>query len=84
MDHDEERRQDVCEWKMFQRDVVDIIKHHKNVEDDLIHRLIGLLNVNCVGIRFKKEKIQGRALYPVLSRVSHSCVSNARYAGNYA
>eukprot|EP00092_Neocalanus_flemingeri_P012330 GFUD01013291.1.p1 GENE.GFUD01013291.1~~GFUD01013291.1.p1 ORF type:complete len:467 (+),score=105.34 GFUD01013291.1:105-1505(+) len=83
MDHEEERRQDVGEWKMSQRDVVDVIKRLKNeVDDDLIHRLIGLLSINCVGVSLKKERIQGRALYPLLSLVSHSCVANARYAVN--
>ena len=66
---------------MFQKDVVDIIKQHKDVEDDLIHHPIGLLSINCVGLSFKKEKIAGRALCPLLSLMCHSCVSNARYAG---
>lgn len=84
MDHDKERRQDMCEWKMFQRDVVDVLKQvgGLEVEDDLIHHLIGLLNINCVGVSCRKENIQGRALYPLLSLVSHSCVSNARYSVN--
>jgi hypothetical protein len=81
MDHEEERRQDVSEWKMFQKDVVDIIKQQKDVKVDLIHHLIGLLGINCVGVRFKKEKIEGRALYPLLSIACHSCVANARYTG---
>ena len=81
MDHEEKRRQDVCEWKMFQKDVVDIIKQQTDVKDDLIHHLIGLLSINCVGVSFKKEKKEGRALYPLLSIACHSCVANARYAG---
>ena len=81
MDHEEERRQDVGEWKRIQRDVVDVIKQKKDVEDDLIYRLIGILSTNSLGFSFRKEKVEGRALYPLLSIVSHSCVSNARYAG---
>ena len=81
LDHDDERRQDMVEWKRIQRDVVDVIKQKKDVEDDLIHRLIGILNTNCLGFSFRKEKVEGRALYPLLSIVSHSCVANARYAG---
>ena len=65
MDHEEERRQDLNEWKMFQKDVVDIIRQHKDVDDDQIHHLIGLLSINCVGVRFKKDKKEGRALYPL-------------------
>jgi hypothetical protein len=81
LDHEEERRQDMVEWKRMQRDVVDVIIQNKDVDDDLIHRLIGILNTNCLGFSFRKEKVEGRALYPLLSIVSHSCVANARYAG---
>ena len=81
MNHEEERRQDVNEWKMFQKDVVDIIRQHKDVDDDQIHHLIGLLSINCVGVRFKRDKKEGRPLYPLLSIACHSCVANARYAG---
>jgi hypothetical protein len=81
LDHEEERRQDMVEWKRIQRDVVDVIKQKKDVEDDLIHRLIGILNTNCLGFSFRKEKVEGRALYPMLSIVSHSCVPNAQYSG---
>ena len=81
MDHEEERRQDVGEWKRIQRDVVDVIKQKKDVEDDLIHHLVGILSTNCLGFSFRKQKVEGRALYPLLSILNHSCVSNARYAG---
>ena len=82
MDHEEDRRCEVSEWKMFQRDVVDVLKKQIDVEDDLIHHMIGLLSINCVGVNFRAEKIEGRALYPLLSIVCHSCVANARYSGN--
>ena len=81
LDHEEERRQDVGEWKRIQTDVVDVIKQKKDVEDDLIHRLIGILSTNSLGFSFRKEKVNGRALYPLLSIVSHRCVANARYSG---
>ena len=81
MDHDEERRQDVEEWKRIQREVVDVIKQKRDVEDDLIHHLVGILSTNCLGFSFRKQNVEGRALYPLLSIVSHSCVANARYAG---
>jgi hypothetical protein len=42
---------------------------------------VGLLSINCIGFDFKKSGVKGRALYPLLSLVSHSCVSNARYTG---
>ena len=81
MDHEGQRRKDVRELKRIQREVVDVIKQEKDVEDDLIHHLVGILSTNCLGFSFKKQNVEGRALYPLLSIVSHSCVSNARYAG---
>ena len=81
LDHEEERRQDVGEWKRIQREVVDVVKQERDVEDGLIHHLVGILSTNCLGFSFKKQNVEGRALYPLLSIVSHSCVSNARYAG---
>jgi len=81
-DHDVDRRQDVCEWNMFQHDVVDVIKSRIKVKDELIHHLIGILSINSVTINFREERIYGRALYPLLSLVNHSCTSNARYTVN--
>merc|ERR1712243_106890 len=83
MDHDRPRRENIQEWKMFQTTVVDVIKKIKpDCEDDLIHRLIGIINVNSVSFNCKKERRRGRALYPLLSLASHSCVSNSRYTVN--
>ena len=70
MDHEGQRRKDVRELKRIQREVVDVIKQKKDVEDDLIHRLVGILSTNCLGFSFRKEKVEGRALYPLLSIVS--------------
>ncbi len=47
----------------------------------LLFRIVGLLSINCIGFEFKKSGVKGRGLYPLLSLVSHSCVSNARYTG---
>ena len=83
MDHEEERRQDVGEWRMFQRSVVDVIKQNTDVkDDDLLHHLIGILSINCVGINIRADRVYGRALYPTLSLISHSCVANTRYTGS--
>ena len=70
MNHEEERRQDVNEWKMFQKDVVDIIRQHKDVDDDQIHHLIGLLSINCVGVRFKKKGKHFTPCYPLRAIVA--------------
>ena len=59
LDHEEEGRQDMGEWKRIQTDVVEVIKQRKDVEDDLIHHLIGILRSNCLGFIFRKEKVKG-------------------------
>lgn len=83
MDHEDTRRNNKQEWSMFQKEVVDIIKKLRpDVEEDLVHRLIGIIGINSISFSFKKSHRRGRALYPVLSLVSHSCVSNARYTVN--
>jgi len=83
MDHEEARRANRDEWRMFQKDVVDVIKSvRSDVEDALVHRLIGIISINSVSFSFKKNSQRGRALYPILSLASHSCVANARYTVN--
>jgi len=83
MDHDAERRKNPGEWSMFQKEVVDVVKTVRpDVDDDLVHKLIGILNTNSVSFNFKKDSRKGRILYPCLSLASHSCVANARYTVN--
>ena len=87
MDHKNERKKSVVEWKIFQKNVVDpIVAVDKNTfEEEEIQRMIGILNINCVSFSFgKKENLSeraGRGLYPTLSLMSHSCMANARYQG---
>jgi len=84
MDHQEERRQCEEEWTLAQTTLVDPLKPVLNTQDDeLIHRLIGIISVNAVGFDYKKQMVTGRALYPTLSLTSHNCVANARYTVNY-
>jgi len=83
MDHETERRKNVEEWEMFQKEVVDVVRSVRpDVDDALVHKLIGILNTNSVSFNFKKEARKGRILYPCLSLASHSCVANARYTVN--
>ena len=49
--------------------------------DEELHNMVGIICINAVGFDFKKEKMKGRALYPTLSVVSHSCISNTRFNG---
>ena len=56
MDHDAERRKNPGEWSMFQKEVVDVVKTvRQDVDDDLVHKLIGILNTNSVSFNFKKD-----------------------------
>ena len=56
MDHDAERRKNPVEWSMFQKEVVDVVKTVRpDVDDDLVHKLIGILNTNSVSFNFKKD-----------------------------
>lgn len=73
---------DVGEWKRVQTEVVDVVKTKKDVEDDLVHHLYELVSKHSIELSLRKEKIEGRALYPLLALVNHSCVANSGYAVN--
>lgn len=80
IDHEEERKENAAEWQMFQESVVDKIKMMiPTATDEELHNMVGIICINAVGFDFKKEKMKGRALYPTLSVVSHSCISNTRF-----
>ena len=56
MDHEEERRRNSEEWEMFQSEVVDVVRNVRpDVDDALVHKLIGILNTNSVSFSFKKD-----------------------------
>ena len=56
MDHETERRRNPEEWEMFQTEVVDVIRTVRpDVDDALVHKLIGILNTNSVSFNFKKD-----------------------------
>ena len=85
MSHSEERKQSVSEWKVFRQNIVrpimDCLGQDLEVTEEDVETAIGQLNVNCASFRFPSEECEGRGLYPTLSLISHSCVSNARYQG---
>ena len=57
MDHEADRRRNGEEWSMFQKEVVDVVRTVRpDVNDALLHKLIGILNTNSVSFNFKKEK----------------------------
>ena len=83
MDHGNERKKSLEEWKLFQKNVVDpfVALDDKMFDEEEIQKMIGILNINCVSFNFSREKFCGRGLYPTLSLISHSCVANASYRG---
>ena len=85
MDHAQARKQSLEEWKLFQNTVVDPVMEGLGEELGLrveeVEAVIGKLNINSASFRFRGERVEGRALYPTLSLVSHSCVANSRYQG---
>jgi len=90
MSHKENRKQNVDEWKLFHKNVaipiLSTLAEDLGVNDDDIEEVIGILNINCASFHFALDfrdgVVDGRALYPTLSLVSHSCVANARYQVN--
>ena len=89
MSHKENRKQNIEEWKLFHKNVatpiLNTLSEELGVNDEDIEEVIGILNINCASFQFALDfrdgVVDGRALYPTLSLVSHSCVANARYQG---
>merc|ERR1712179_512100 len=87
MDHDEERRKEEDYWRMFQANVVDYMRIKGGLADtyseEEIHRAIGILRTNAFQVEhpyMAAVGTSGKAIYPTFSFLSHSCLSNARYA----
>ena len=83
MDHSEERKANEEAWTKSQHEVVDIVKElvEEDIEDEEIHRLMGILHINSLHFSSTRDGVTGQALYPLLSVVNHSCLANSRFAG---
>ena len=83
MDHGEERRRDSELWQRVQDDVVNVVKEmvEDDIDDELIHRLTGIMDSNSVSFTSARDGVMRRALYPLLAVANHSCVANSRFAG---
>ena len=83
MDHSEERKANEEAWTKSQQEVVDIIKEllEEDIDDEEIHRLMGILQINSLHFSSSRDGVTGQALYPLLSLVNHSCLANSRFAG---
>ena len=85
MDHDEERREEVEYWRMFQRNVVQFIRKGLGLQiysEEEINRAIGILRTNAFQIEHPYLQYQGtsgKAVYPTFSFMSHNCYNNGRY-----
>jgi hypothetical protein len=82
MDHGEERRRNSELWQRIQVDVVNVVKEMvaDDIDDELIHRLTGIMDSNSVSFTSTRDGVMGRALYPLLAVANHSCVANCRFA----
>ena len=83
MDHGKERRRDSELWQRVQDDVVNVVKEMvaDDKDDEHIHRLTGIMDINSVSVTSARDGVIGRALYPLLAVANHSCVANCRFAG---
>ena len=83
MDHGKERRRDSEVWQRVQEDVVNVVKEMvaDDIDDEHIHRLVGIMDSNSVSFTSTRDGVMGRALYPLLAVANHSCVANCRFAG---
>ena len=74
------------EWKMFQLDVVDLLRSRCFMKNDIseeeLNRIIGIFVVNSVSLDTKNKQIHGKALFPVFSLINHDCLSNAKFQIN--
>jgi len=82
MDHGEERKENTVVWERMQEEVVDVVKEivADDVDDEEIHRLIGI--IDCNSISFNRDGVMGRGLYTLLAMANHSCVANCRLTVN--
>ena len=83
MDHGKERRRNSELWQRVQEDVVNVVNEivANDIDDELIHRLTGIIDSNSVSFTSARDGVMGRALYPLLAVANHSCVANCRFAG---
>ena len=86
-DHSDERRNmRGGEWKMFQLDVVDLLRERCFMKNDIseeeLHRIIGIFVVNSISLDSNKQ-VHGKAMFPVFSMINHDCLSNSKFQINY-
>ena len=83
LDHGENRRKNTELWERMQEEVVDVVKEMvaEDVDDEEIHRMIGIMDCNSFSFTSSRDGVMGRGLYPVLAMANHSCVANCRLTG---
>ena len=82
-DHDLERKEDAENRMMIQHEVIIPVKDitETDVDDEELHRLVGIIETNSIAFTNARDGVMGRALYPTLSLANHSCIANTRFAG---
>jgi len=83
-DHDLERKEDAENRMMIQHEVIIPVKDitETDVDDEELHRLVGIIETNSIAFTNARDGVMGRALYPTLSLANHSCIANTRFAVN--
>ena len=83
LDHGHERRKNIEVRERIQEDVVDVVKEMvpEDINDEEIHRLIGIMDCNSISFNSTRDGVMGRGLYPLLAMANHSCVANCRLTG---
>jgi len=84
LDHGENRRKNTELWERMQEEAVDVVKEMvaEDVDDEEIHRMIGIMDCNSFSFTSSRDGVMGRGLYPLLAMANHSCVANCRLTVN--
>ncbi|XP_068208669.1 SET domain-containing protein SmydA-8-like isoform X2 [Palaemon carinicauda] len=82
--HNEARRGTEL-WLREQKNIVDFLKEKVKVPvgDELLHTIIGVLDVNCHEVRSNipgtKDEYRVRGIYPLCAMMSHFCCNNTHH-----
>lgn len=80
--HCDKRKTNEEFWNAEKVNIVDFIRIRCKMEsfsEDLIHKVCGILEVNCFEVR-SAEGFMGRGLYTLTAIMSHNCVANTTHS----
>ncbi|RXG53888.1 Protein msta, isoform A [Armadillidium vulgare] len=85
MESHDELRKDTELWETEQKNVVEFLQEKVKIKhsSELIHRVTGILDVNCHEVRSNipdtKNEFRARGIYPLCAMMSHDCSSNTHH-----